>query len=100
MIEMMEVRGYSPNTVDIYINHVRNLAEFIGKPPHKVTPDEILKYQVFLVQEKQVSWSTFNQAVCSMRFFLTMLLGMTGLSSTFLFKKSTKLFLSSSQNLR
>jgi len=72
MREMMQVRGFSPKTVDIYINHLRNLAEYIGKPPHKVTPEEILKFQVFLVNEKQVCWSTFNQAVCSMRFFLTM----------------------------
>ena len=90
MREMMEVRGFSPKTVDIYINHVSKLAEYIGKPPHKVTPEEILKFQIFLVQEKQVCWSTFNQAVCSMRFFLTMLLEMTGLSSTYPSRKSTK----------
>lgn len=90
MREMMEVRGYSPKTVDIYINHVRNLAEYIGKSPHKATPEEILKFQVFLVHEKQVCWSTFNQAVCSMRFFLTMWLEMTGLSSIFPFRKSTR----------
>lgn len=88
MREMMEVRGFSPKTVDIYINHVRNLAEYIGKPPHKVTPEEILKFQVFLVNEKQVCWSTFNQAVCGMRFFLTMWLGMTGQLSIFHSRKS------------
>lgn len=88
MREMMEVRGFSPKTVDIYIHHVRNLAEYIGKPPHKVTPEEILKFQVFLVHENQVCWSTFNQAVCAMRFFLTMWLAMTGLSNIFPSRKN------------
>ena len=89
MREMMEVRVFSPKTVEIYINQVRNLAEYIGKPPHKVTPEGILQFQVFLVHEKQVCWSTFNQAVCGMRFFLILLLAMTGQSSTYPFKKST-----------
>ncbi|MBI9060335.1 MAG: phage integrase N-terminal SAM-like domain-containing protein [Labilibaculum sp.] len=90
MKEMMEVRGYSPNTVDIYISHVRNLAAYFNRPPHTLTPEHIHKYQVFLVQEKQVSWSTFNQSVCSMRFFLTMWLGMIGQSSIYHFRRSTK----------
>ena len=103
MREMMEIRGFSQNTIEIYINHVKNLAAYFNKPPHMLTPEHIHKYQVFLVQEKQVCWSTFNQAVCSMRFFLTMKgcipeqvvfnrpgwLEMTGLLSTYPFRKST-----------
>jgi site-specific recombinase XerD len=69
MKEMMRVRGFSQNTIAIYISHVRNLAAYFNKPPHTLTPEHIHKYQVFLVQEKRVSWSTFNQAVCSMSFF-------------------------------
>ena len=89
MREIMEIRGFSQNTIEIYINHVKNLAAYFNKPPHMLTPEHIHKYQVFLVQEKQVCWSTFNQAVCSMRFFLTMWLEMTGLLSTYPFRKST-----------
>jgi len=33
-------------------------------PPHMLTPEHIHIYQVFLVQEKQVCWSTSNQAGC------------------------------------
>ena len=88
MREIMEIRGFSQNTIEIYINHVKNLAAYFNKPPHMLTPEHIHKYQVFLVQEKQVCWSTFNQAVCSMRFFLTMWLEMTGLLSTYPFRKS------------
>jgi len=72
MREIMQIRGFSDVTISTYINHVRNLAEYFNKPPHTLQPDHIHQYQVFLVQEKQVSWSFFNQAVCAMRFFLIM----------------------------
>ena len=93
MREIMEVRGFSSNTINRYIFHVRNLAEYFNKPPHKLTPEHIHKFQVFLVQEKQVAWSSFNIAVCAIRFFLIMLLEMTGQSNTFHLRKSIKLFL-------
>ena len=72
MREIMQIRGFSEITISTYINHVRNLAEYFNKPPHTLQPEHIHEYQVFLVQEKQVSWSFFNQTVCAMRFFLTM----------------------------
>ncbi len=105
MRESMEIRGFSQNTIEIYINHVKNLAVYFNKSPHMLTPEHIHKYQVFLVQKKQVCWSTFNQAVCSMRFFLTMkgcipeqvvfnrpgLLEMTGQLSTYPSRKNNSL---------
>ena len=72
MREIMQIRGFSEVTISTYINHVRNLAEYFNKPPYTLQPEHIHEYQVFLVQEKQVSWSFFNQTVCAMRFFLTM----------------------------
>ena len=72
MREIMQIRGFSEVTISTYINHVRNLAEYFNKPPYTLQPEYIHEYQVFLVQEKQVSWSFFNQTVCAMRFFLTM----------------------------
>lgn len=94
MKDIMQVRGYSHNTIKIYIDHLKNFAIYFNKPPHTVTPEHIHKYQVFLVQEKQVSWSFFNQAVCALRFFLTMLSAMTGLSSTSHSKRNTNYSLS------
>ena len=96
MREIMEVRGYSQKTIEHYIFHVRNLAAYFNKPPHTLTPEHIHKYQVFLVHEKQFSWSSFNIAVCAIRFFLTSWWAMTGLSNTSLIKKNTRLFRSCS----
>jgi len=100
MIAIMEIRGFSPRTISIYINHMRNFAEYFNKAPHALTPEHIHKYQLFLVQEKQISWSFFNQAVCAMRFFLTMWSVTTGLSSTYHSGKSIKNFPSFSPSQR
>lgn len=92
MKAIMEVRGYSLNTIEHYIGHIRNLAGYFNKPPHTLTPEHIHKYQIYLVQEKQISWSFFNQAVCSMRFFLIMLLVITGMLSIYLSIRNIKNF--------
>ena len=96
MKTFMEVRGFSPRTIGVYINHLINLAGYFNKAPHTLSPEHIHKYQIYLVNEKQVSWSFFNQAVCAMKFFLTMLWVIAGLSSISPTKKSTKNFLLSS----
>ena len=72
MKEAMRIRGFSENTVEIYIKQMIYLARYFNKAPHTLTPDDIQRYQVFLVDEKKVSWATFNQSVCAMRFFLPM----------------------------
>ncbi len=87
MKEKMEARGLSPNTVKAYVDHIHNLARFTGKPPHTLDAEGILKYQMYLIHERKVSFSYYNQQrsiaeqvskkptrrVCAMRFFLTML---------------------------
>ncbi len=72
MREEMEIRGYSDRTIQLYLKQVQNFAEYFNKAPAILTPEHIHTYQVYLVQEKQVSWTYFNQTVCAMRFFLTM----------------------------
>lgn len=68
MIADMQVRHLSPRTIEIYVDHVAKFAAFFGKSPEGLTPDEIRRYQVYLVQEKQASWSMLNQCVCALRF--------------------------------
>ena len=54
MESMMRIRGFSPNSIKIYIDHIKNLAAYFNKPPHELEPEHIHAYQVYLVQEKQV----------------------------------------------
>lgn len=68
MIDDLLVRNRSPRTVDAYVEQVARFARYFGRSPEQLGPEQIRQYQVYLVQERQVSWSNFNQAVCALRF--------------------------------
>ena len=69
MLEELELRNYSPSTIETYIRCVAEFAKHFGKPPDQLGAEHIREYQLFLVRERKVSWSTFNQHVCALRFF-------------------------------
>ena len=68
MLEDMIVRNFSPNTQRAYVDRVAEFARYFRRSPELLGPKHIHAYQVFLAQTKQASWSTFNQAVCALRF--------------------------------
>lgn len=68
MLEDMKVRNLSPKTQVAYITQVARFAKHFGKSPEHLGLEEIRAYQVYLVNEKRVSWSLFNQTVCALRF--------------------------------
>ena len=68
MAEDMLVRNLSVNTIDAYTYHVDRFVDFAGRPAEELGPDEIRAFQLHLVREKKVGWSSFNQAVCGLRF--------------------------------
>jgi integrase/recombinase XerD len=43
-------------------------------PPAHLGPEQVRTYQLFLVQDKQLAWSTVVQTVCALRFFYTVTL--------------------------
>ena len=68
MAEDMKIRNLAQKTIDAYTYHVGRFAVFLEKPAEQATPEDVRRFQLFLVEEKQVGWSTFNQAVCGLRF--------------------------------
>jgi site-specific recombinase XerD len=68
MIEDMRVRNFAPGTQSTYVRHLARFAQHFGKSPEFLGLEELRAYQVYLVQEKQVSWSIFNTVVCALRF--------------------------------
>jgi site-specific recombinase XerD len=68
MIEDLKVRNRSARTIKTYIGHVAKFAQHFQKSPELLGPEEVRQYQVYLVHERRVSWSHFNQAVCALRF--------------------------------
>src|SRR3954451_13321028 len=71
MLEDLQIRHYSKTTVRLYLHAVSVFAQHFGKPPDQLDAEHIRQYQLFLVQEKKVSLSTFIQVVCALRFFYT-----------------------------
>ena len=74
MIEDMRIRNYSPKTIKDYVNHVAAFAKYFGKSPDQLGPAHIHSYQVHLINERKLSWSTFNNGVCALRLFYRMTL--------------------------
>ena len=75
MAEDMQVRNLAPATIDAYTFHVDKFCQFFGKSADQLGPEEIRQYQLYLVNEKKASWSSFNQAVCGLRFLYEVTLG-------------------------
>lgn len=68
MIDDLRVRNRSAHTIKVYIACVAHFARHFGKSPELLGPEEIRQYQVYLVNERHVSWSYLNQVVCALRF--------------------------------
>jgi integrase/recombinase XerD len=68
MTDDLRLRNRSARTIKTYIACVAHFARHFQKSPELLGPEEIRQYQVYLVNERHVSWSYFNQAVCALRF--------------------------------
>jgi integrase/recombinase XerD len=68
MIEDMKIRNYSPRTIKHYVAQVAAFAKYFGKSPDLLGPAHVRGYQIYLIEERKLSWSSFNIAVCALRF--------------------------------
>jgi len=68
MADDMKLRNYSQKTIDAYTYHVGRFAEFIGRSLEQASPEDVRSFQLHLIEERKVGWSSFNQAVCGLRF--------------------------------
>ena len=75
MIEDMQVRNLSARTIDCYVRQVALFARYFNRSPALLGLDEIRTYQLHLVHERKLSWSSFNQAVCALHFLYIKTLG-------------------------
>jgi integrase/recombinase XerD len=75
MIEDMRVRNLSPNTQQLYIDRVAKFAQYFGKSPELLGPEDIRTYQVYLINQKRASSSMLQQTVCALRFLYRNTLG-------------------------
>lgn len=73
-IHDLRARNKSPRTIETYVLRVALFARHFGMSPERLGPEHVRRYQQHLIDRK-VSWSTFNQAVCALRFLYQATLG-------------------------
>ncbi len=90
MIGDMRIRHLSPDTIRCYSRHVKKFAEFLNRSLDQATAEDIRRFQLHLIQIRKLSWSSFNQAVSSLRFFYTVTLAKPWLVTMIPFGKKSK----------
>ena len=71
LAEDMRIRNLSPRTIDAYTFHAERFADFIQKPLDLATVEDVRSFQLHLIDTKKLAYSSFNQAVCALRFLYT-----------------------------
>jgi site-specific recombinase XerD len=71
LAEDMKIRNLASRTIDAYTYHAGRFADFIQKPLDCVTPEDVRSFQLHLIEERKLAYSSFNQAVCALRFLYT-----------------------------
>ena len=89
LIEDLQVRNYSPRTVEAYVAAVVKLTKHFMRAPDQLTNEELRAFQVHLLSVK-TSWSQFNQIVCGLRFFYGTTLGRSEVVETLPYGKRPK----------
>src|SRR5262245_30178346 len=73
-IDDLRLRNYAARTIDTYVGRVACFPKHFGRSPELLGPEEVRAFQLHLL-EQRVSWSSFNQAVCALRFLYGTTLG-------------------------
>jgi integrase/recombinase XerD len=71
MREDMQLCRFAPRTQGVYIHAVALFARYYHKSPEHITDEEIRRYFVYLINEKQVSPSTVSVTMCAIKFLYT-----------------------------
>src|SRR5215510_8438174 len=74
MFEDMQIRNYSPHTIDGYLRYAAQFAKHFHTSPEHLGPEEIRTYQLHLLRQR-VSKSILIQTVCALRFLYETTLG-------------------------
>lgn len=68
MIDDMQARNLSPATQKNYIHYVYELAKFFHRSPDELEPNDIKKFQMYLLHERKLSVPSVNQYISAVKF--------------------------------
>ena len=69
MLEELQRRIYSHQTIRAYLRAVTQFAKHFGKRPDQLGPDELRTYQAYLLQERKLAVGSVVAQVAALRFF-------------------------------
>lgn len=75
LIEDIQLRNFSPHTVEAYVRAVAHFSRHFGRSPEQLSGERVREYLLHLVKERKVSWSLYNQTRCALQFFYRVTLG-------------------------
>lgn len=75
MIQEMEVRNYSENTIKNYVRILVDLTRYYRISPDQLTKDQVKEYAYFLLNVKQSTTSTINQLISAWKILQVDVLG-------------------------
>ena len=75
LIEDMQLRNFSAHTIEAYVRAVAHFSKRHGKSPDQLTGEQVRQHLLWLVKERRVSWSLYNQSRCALQFFFRVTLG-------------------------
>jgi site-specific recombinase XerD len=75
MLEELQRRNYSPNTIRPYLYAVEDFASYFGKSPDKLSQENLRQYQLHLVNDSKLTVETIAGRISALRFFFVKVLG-------------------------
>lgn len=69
MLEELQRRNFSSETIRGYLGAVERFARYFGKPPDRLGPDHIRQWQAHLLHERKLAVGTVVNHVAALRFF-------------------------------
>ena len=60
MIEDMQLRNFSTETIRSYIHYIGEYALYYNTPPEQLGPEAVREFQLYLIQERKMSESSVN----------------------------------------
>jgi len=76
MQEELRLRNFSPQTIRSYTATVADFARYFHQPPDRLGPEQVRRYQLYLLNERKLAWQTCRSA-CGLKFLYTRTLKQT-----------------------
>jgi integrase/recombinase XerD len=75
MYQEMQIRNYSPRSIENYISQVASVSSHFGKSPDQVSIAELKEYLFYKVDTKNLSASSVNQTISAFKILFRDVLG-------------------------